>query len=85
MLPRWFNVVKLLITYTLCVTYSAWIGFGLLISYIFKKDPKFWKPKERPVAPSNLQSEEFGKHKFAHVNVIKLLLSLPRADSFRGR
>lgn len=75
MLPKWFNILKLVIAFVLCLVYSSWIGIGLIFTYLFKKDPNFWTPKERS-KPAKLQSEEYGKHKFAHVNVIQLLLSL---------
>lgn len=63
------NLLKFLMCYTLCVVYSGWITFGILIAYIFKKDTKFWEVKNRPTTPQALTSNEFGEHKFMTVNV----------------
>lgn len=63
------NIVKFLVCYALCAMYSAWISFGLVIAYFFKKDERFWKPKSRPNPPQILTNSEFGEHKFATVNV----------------
>lgn len=54
----------------LTVFYSAWVGFGLLLLYIFRRDS--FKIKERPTPPAALTSEEHGVHKFAKVNGIKI-------------
>jgi hypothetical protein len=63
------NLVKFVICYTLCVVYSTWIGVGILIAKIFKRDPEFWEVKDRREAPRVLTSNEFGEHKFMTVNV----------------
>lgn len=57
--------------FVLCIFYTAWVALGILVGYIFKKNSKFWVVKERPDEPAQLRNEEYGKHKFAHVNVIK--------------
>mgnify|MGYP007092102116 CR=1 FL=1 len=63
------NVIKFLINYIMCLIYSAWVSFGILIAFIFKRDTKFWVVKDRPVAPRSLTSKEYGEHKFMNVNV----------------
>lgn len=63
------NVVKFVLCYFLCAVYSGWVAFGLAIAYIFKRDSDLWVVKDRPVAPSQLTSNEFGEHKFMTVNV----------------
>lgn len=71
MLPKPIDVMKSLIMFGLCIFYSTWVALGVLAAYIFKKNSKFWVVKERPTQPAELRSEEYGKHKFAHVNVIE--------------
>lgn len=63
------NVIRFVMCYALCLFYSAWVAFGLLKSYILKRETKFWEPKDRPTKPKSLTSNEFGEHKFATVNV----------------
>lgn len=74
MLPKPINVTKALVMFVLCIVYSSWIALGVLFGYVFKKSSKFWVVKERPIQPTQLTSEEYGKHKFARVNVIKISL-----------
>ncbi|CRK96598.1 CLUMA_CG009929, isoform A [Clunio marinus] len=62
------NLIRFILCYTLCLVYSTWIGIGLLIAYIFKRDPNIWTVKERPTPPRALTSNEFGEHKFMRVN-----------------
>lgn len=63
------NLFRFVACYTLCLIYSSWIAFGILIAYILKRDTKFWVVKERLTPPRALTSNEFGDHKFARVNV----------------
>lgn len=69
MLPKFRNLISGILTFTLCVIYSSWIGIGVLLAYIFMRNTKMFKVNERPNPPKQLESEEFGKHKFANVNV----------------
>lgn len=76
MLPKPINVIRGIIMFLLCIFYSAWVTFGILIAYVFKRDTKFWVVKERNSKPVQLSSEEYGKHKFAHVNVKNFTFTL---------
>lgn len=63
------NFLRFLLCYTLCVVYSTWVAFGILIAFIFKRDTKFWEVKKRDQKPLALTSNEFGEHRFMTVNV----------------
>lgn len=63
------NFLRFLLCYTLCVVYSLWVAFGILIAFIFKRDSKFWEVKKRDQKPQVLTSNEFGEHRFMTVNV----------------
>lgn len=63
------NFLRFILCYTLCVVYSTWIAFGLVIAYIFKRDSKFWEVKKRSQKPRELSSNEYGEHRFMNVNV----------------
>lgn len=69
MLPKLRNLINAVLCFGLSLFYSSWIGLGVLISYIFMRNTKMWTVNERPNPPKPLVSDEFGKHKFAHVNV----------------
>lgn len=69
------SVIKFIIAVILSVVYSSWVGFGLLLGYIFKRD--LFDVKERQ-KPAPLSSSEYGTHKFANVNVSYLVID------FRG-
>jgi len=70
-MPELANVIRFIMTYALCLLYSSWVAFGILIAYIFKRDTKFWEIKERPTPPKALTSKEF-QHKYMTVNGIKI-------------
>lgn len=67
-MPELANVIRFIMTYALCLFYSSWVAFGILIAYIFKRDTKFWEIKDRPTPPKALTSNEF-QHKYMTVNV----------------
>ncbi|XP_070502200.1 epoxide hydrolase 1-like [Chironomus tepperi] len=64
------DVIKFIIVISLSVFYSSFIAFALLLVYIFKKS--LFEVKDRPNPPAPLVGNEFGVHKFANVNGIKL-------------
>lgn len=71
------NFLKFVMCYTLCVIYSSWIGFGLLLGFVFKRSTKFWEVKKRTVKPQILSNNDYGEHKFMTVNVsLSALLTL---------
>lgn len=69
------GLIQLIIVYFLCLLYNFIVFILLAVVVIYKRDSRIWKVKERPV-PQELQSKEFGEHKYTKVNVCGSLFSL---------
>lgn len=63
------NLLRFVMCYTLCAIYSSWIGFGVLLAFVFKRSSRFWEVKKRTVKPALLSNNDYGEHKFMTVNV----------------
>jgi hypothetical protein len=63
------KLVKMCITYALCLFYSAQVLLGIVVLFFTKSHLRFWVVKKRPIPPKCLQDPAFGEHKYIHVNV----------------
>uniref|UniRef100_A0A182JK48 AB hydrolase-1 domain-containing protein n=1 Tax=Anopheles atroparvus TaxID=41427 RepID=A0A182JK48_ANOAO len=66
------EAISFVVSYAMCLFYSARVAFGLLVLLVTKPHTKFWETKERPVPPASLRDHGCGVDKYQNANGIKI-------------
>ncbi|XP_055628634.1 epoxide hydrolase 3-like [Toxorhynchites rutilus septentrionalis] len=64
--------LQLVISWMLCLYYSAQIVLLIVFEFFTKPHSKFWVTKKRPYPPQCLQKHDYGTSKYITVNGVKL-------------
>uniref|UniRef100_A0A182N2Y7 Apyrase n=1 Tax=Anopheles dirus TaxID=7168 RepID=A0A182N2Y7_9DIPT len=66
------EAIQFVVSYALCLFYSARVLFGILVLFVTKPHTKFWVTKDRPVPPACLRNHDYGVDKYQNANGIKI-------------